>query len=341
MASTRAWNAGSGQASTADNGKNKKWLPPDNGHENGQAFQGGNASQWARALGWFSLGLGLMQIAAPRRVAELVGLEQRDQTNALMRAVGLREVVSGIGILTQAQPTPWIWARVGGDALDLALLTSAMGSPGADRNRVAAATAAVVGVTAADALLGARLSAEVEPAAQETSEPRSVPVATAITVGAPANRVYQAWEGFRNLPRFMGEFASVEVTDDRVSRWRAALPAGRSLEWDVEITESSPNERIAWQTSEGAPVAASGQIRFRQAPRDQGTEVIFTAEFTPPGGELGARIGGIFSDPIGTKIQNDLRRFKQLMELGEIVASDDSVISGPNPAQPTTANSAA
>ena len=75
-------------------------------------------------------------------------------------------------------------------------------------------------------------------------------------------------------------------------------------------------------------------MRFRTAPGNRGTQVIFDARFSPPGGELGKKIAGIFAEALGTKIGNDLRRFKQLVELGEIVHSDDSIIPGPNPAQP-------
>jgi uncharacterized membrane protein len=75
-------------------------------------------------------------------------------------------------------------------------------------------------------------------------------------------------------------------------------------------------------------------VRFRPAPGERGTEVVFDATFSPPGGELGKKIAGFFAEALGTRIGSDLRRFKQLVELGEIVHSDDSVIPGPNPAQP-------
>jgi len=111
-------------------------------------------------------------------------------------------------------------------------------------------------------------------------------------------------------------------------------PAGITLTWDVEITEATPNQRIAWQTTQGTTLNASGEVRFRSAPGGRGTEVVFDATFTPPGGELGKKIAGVFAEALGTKIGSDLRRCKQLVELGEIVHSDDSVIPGPNPAQP-------
>jgi uncharacterized membrane protein len=158
----------------------------------------------------------------------------------------------------------------------------------------------------------------------------------AITVNAPIAEVYAFWEDFRNLPRFMGDFASVEVSSDRNSCWTLTAPAGITLNWDVEIVEATENQRIIWQTAAGTTLKASGEVRFRSAPAGRGTEVVFDATFNPPGGELGKKIAGFFAEALGTKIGSDLRRFKQLVELGEIVHSDDSVIPGPNPAQPPT-----
>lgn len=101
----------------------------------------------ARALGWISIGLGLAEGVAPQGVARLVGLRPTDANRRLLRGMGMREIASGIGIL-QGEPTPWGWGRVAGDALDLGLLGLAMRSENAQRGRVVAATAAVLGVTA-------------------------------------------------------------------------------------------------------------------------------------------------------------------------------------------------
>ena len=288
----------------------------------------------ARVLGWFSLGLGLAQVAAPSKVARLIGVDDDSNTVAMMRLVGAREIASGIGILTQSKPTPWLWARVGGDAMDLALLRSAMDSPRSDRDRVATATAAVLGIAAIDTLCSTRLTVEPDAPDAAVHQSGAVHATSAVTVNGPVGTVYGYWEDFQNLPRFMKDFASVQVSGNRQSRWSLTAPAGITVEWDVEITESVRNEQIAWKTAEGSQLHASGVVRFRTAPANRGTEVLFDAQFTPPGGELGKKIAGIFAEALGTKISNDLRRFKQLVELGEIVHSDDSLIPGPNPAQP-------
>ena len=116
-----------------DNG----WSPPrtseGNGRHDRRQAPDETARQLARAMGWFSVGFGLAALAAPSRIAQLVGLPGKGGNHALLRAIGVREIASGVGILTQQDPSSWLWARVGGDALDLALLTRAMGDDEADR----------------------------------------------------------------------------------------------------------------------------------------------------------------------------------------------------------------
>jgi uncharacterized membrane protein len=161
-----------------------------------------------------------------------------------------------------------------------------------------------------------------------------VHVTAAVTVQAPIREIFAVWDGFQGLPRFMTDAATVQITGNRQSRWTVPGPAGMTLEWDLQVTESRPNEQIAWRTADGGPFAAEGTVRFRTAPGDRGTQVIFAAHFSPPGGALGQKVAQPLADIFKVKIGNDLRRFKQLMELGEIVHSDDSIVPGPNPAQP-------
>src|SRR5215212_5657277 len=111
-------------------------------------FNGGDKVQcMAEGLGWFSIALGVAEFLAPRTVGRLIGVESRA---GLMRLMGLREIISGVGILTQRNSAAWVRSRVAGDAIDLSMLASSLVSSDNDRTRVAAATAAVVGVTALD-----------------------------------------------------------------------------------------------------------------------------------------------------------------------------------------------
>jgi uncharacterized membrane protein len=313
-----------------------------NGGYDRRGISNDSGRQLTRAVGWFSLGFGAAALAAPHKIAQFAGLPGNGGNQMLVRAIGLRELASGIGILTQQDPSSWLWARVGGDALDLALLTRAMGDARADRGRVATATAAVIGVTALDAYATKQMTQDQNGVETDHSQPRAQEprVASAITVNAPIAEVFAAWDGFSSAPRFMDSFAAVRVTDDRLSHWDMALPAGLSVSWDAAITDVVPNERIAWRTGDASTLSGSGEVRFRPAPGDRGTEILFEARFDPPGGELGDKIAGLFTDPLGVKLNNDLRRFKQLTELGEIVKSDDSIVKGPNPAQPVAQDAA-
>jgi hypothetical protein len=127
----------------------------DGGHRHALLASNVAQDRVSRGLGWFSIGLGLAEIAAPRQLASVAGLPDRP---LLLRMLGLREIGSGLGILSQRDRAPWLWSRVAGDAMDLALLGAALRSPKSSRARVGGATAAVIAVTAVDALSGWRES---------------------------------------------------------------------------------------------------------------------------------------------------------------------------------------
>jgi hypothetical protein len=111
----------------------------------------------AKGLGWFSIGLGLAEVAAPRTMTRALGLEGQE---GLVRAYGLREMATGIGILAARRKAPWLWGRVAGDALDLATLGTGLGEDNRKRSAVGLAVAAVAGVTAADLYCAQALSAQ-------------------------------------------------------------------------------------------------------------------------------------------------------------------------------------
>jgi uncharacterized membrane protein len=248
----------------------------------------------ARGLGWFSIGLGLAQIGAPGSVARLIGVRDDDETRNTMFAIGLREIASGLGILSSPRPTGWVWSRVGGDLMDLALLGRSMNDRN-DKSRVAAATAAVAGVTVVDFLTGQQLSRQGNgtekrishaPGARQRSTGGKVHVVETITIKRPRQEVYGFWHNFENLPRFMAHLESVQVLDERRSHWKAKAPAGSTAEWDAETIEDRPNELIAWRSLEGSEIPNSGSVRFRDAPGNWGTEVRVEIQYQPPGGKI-------------------------------------------------------
>ena len=109
----------------------------------------------ARGLGWFSIGLGVAELVVPGQLARFLGMEERTE---LIRAYGAREIMTGIGILSQEDPTPWIWGRVAGDAVDLATLGPGLRAANPSQRNVIVAVAAVAGVTMLDAVCAQRLS---------------------------------------------------------------------------------------------------------------------------------------------------------------------------------------
>jgi hypothetical protein len=99
-----------------------------------------------RALGIFSIGLGAAELLAPGAIGRFLG----SRRHSLLRGFGARELAAGIGLLASRRLAPWLWARVGGDVLDLAALGFAI-ARGRRRNALIA-TGAVAGVTALDVL---------------------------------------------------------------------------------------------------------------------------------------------------------------------------------------------
>lgn len=277
----------------------------------------------ATFLGLFSVGLGLTEMIMPRSFARFIGIRGDDADCAIVRMFGLRELASGVGILSRPRPAGWLWSRVAGDAMDLAFLGGALASGAPVPERVAAATTAVLGVTALDAYASLRLSQQ---SGMSGRARRSGPIGVreVITVNRPAEDLYRFWHDFENLPRFMSHLESVEVTGPGRSRWKAKAPAGMTVEWDAEVLEDRPNELIAWRSLEGADVDNTGSVRFVPAPSGRGTEVRVVLHYDPPGGPIGAWIAALFGEAPEQQIHDDLRLFKQVMETGEVVLSDAS-----------------
>jgi hypothetical protein len=122
-----------------------------------QSRDGNGSLALAQGLGWFSIGLGVAELVAPEQLARFLGMEEHTQ---LIRAYGAREIATGLGILTQEDPTPWMWGRVGGDVLDLGTLAFGLSRDNPQRGNVGMAVAAVAGVTALDIVCAQKLSAE-------------------------------------------------------------------------------------------------------------------------------------------------------------------------------------
>ena len=139
-----------------------------------------------------------------------------------------------------------------------------------------------------------------------------------ITVDKPREEVFAFWRNLENLPRFMQHLHSVTTVDDKRSHWIVRGPSCKIVEWDAEIINEQPNELIAWRSIPGSDVDCAGSVLFKQAPGGRGTEVLLELQYLPPGGAIGAAIAKLMGENPANQIKEDLRRFKQLMEAGEI-----------------------
>ncbi|MCI4061058.1 SRPBCC family protein [Micromonospora sp. R77] len=225
--------------------------------------------------------------------------------------------------------------------MDLALLGRAWADRSGDRRRrVAVTTAVIAGITAVDVV------ATLRAGRARRARRRLVRMELAVTVNTPASEAYRFWRNLENLPRFMTHLESVRADDLRRSHWVARGPAGRSISWDAEIVDDRPNESLAWRSLPGARVPNAGRVRFLPAPGDRGTEVRVQLGYAPPAGRLGRAVAKLFGEEPEQQVRDDLRRFKQVLETGEVVRSDagpDGISLGQQlrqrPAQPLSAGS--
>ncbi|MBV9957253.1 MAG: SRPBCC family protein [Acidobacteria bacterium] len=146
---------------------------------------------------------------------------------------------------------------------------------------------------------------------------RGFKVEKSVTINKSPAELYSFWRNFENLPRFMNHLESVQVTGDNRSHWVAKAPAGSTVAWDAEIYNEKENELIAWRSLEGADVDNAGSVRFESDPNGRGTIVRVTLKYDPPGGTLGKLVAKLFGEAPDQQVEEDLRRFKQLMEAGE------------------------
>jgi uncharacterized membrane protein len=147
---------------------------------------------------------------------------------------------------------------------------------------------------------------------------RGVNVLESVTINKPIEQLYRFWRNLENLPQFMRHLESVEKMTDTISHWRAKGPAGTILEWDGEIFNEIPNKLIAWRSLEGADVVSAGSVNFDPAAGGHGTRVTVHLQYSPPGGKVGAALAKLLGADAETEIREDLRRFKEILETGDV-----------------------
>jgi uncharacterized membrane protein len=267
----------------------------------------------SRSLAWFSIGVGTVQLLAPRTCAHMLGLPTDRRSRRIVRTRGLRELVTGVGLLNSDHPG-FAWTRLAGDVLDLGLWASRWRSQRADGARLTGAMVATIGVAIVDAMALAAKRAAPEP----------TDIMASIRIEKEPGEVFRFWRRAENLSRFMGRLARVEPIDERNARWHTHGEGGEAQAWEVEIVEDEPDRLIAWRVRHGASIACSGVVGFVPAPGGRGTEVQVALHTHAASGTLGKAMARLFGESPRQELVSDLRRLKQVLETGEVVRSDSS-----------------
>ncbi|OBA70995.1 hypothetical protein A5641_11280 [Mycobacterium sp. 1554424.7] len=282
----------------------------------------GNATApLVKALAGASFGLGLAELAAPEKVAAVAGVDDTRVSRRVIRALGARECGHGAALLGGSDRL--VWTRVAGDALDVALLLAGVAARGRGRRRQGAISAAVLGGIGAVDLYTA-LRTTRNGGARHANGTRQRTVRAAVTVRRPPEDVYRFWRDLENLPSFMHHLQSVTEGADGRSHWVANSPVGQPVQWDAQITEDQPGKRIAWQSLPGSALQNGGSVEFTPASDGDGTEVRVRIGYQMPGGVVGRAAATLFGESPDQQVNDDLRRFKQILETGQVMRSDGS-----------------
>lgn len=173
------------------------------------------------------------------------------------------------------------------------------------------------GSTGHDAIykqLGVNTGVATNPASVSVPHQQGIHVESTVIVNRPIEQIYTFWRNFENLPQIMSHLEKVEVMEGGISRWTAKAPLNTKVSWDAAIITEKPYEVIGWRSLADAQIANAGSVRFRTLPGGQGTEIRVSMEYVPPAGQLGAAIARLLGEEPQVQIDEDLRKFKQLME---------------------------
>jgi uncharacterized membrane protein len=153
---------------------------------------------------------------------------------------------------------------------------------------------------------------------------KGIKVQQSVTINRPLLEVYRFWRNFENLPRFMDHLESVTVIDETRSHWVVKGPAGTRIEWDAVIHNEVVDDMIAWRSLPGSEVNHAGSVHFTPTTDGNGTDVRVVLNYEPPAGKVGAAVAKLLGEDPSKQVEEDLRRFKQVMDSGDVVASSKS-----------------
>ena len=155
---------------------------------------------------------------------------------------------------------------------------------------------------------------------QQLGGARGIHVEESVTINKPIGEVFRFWRNFENLPSFMQHLESVAVREEGISHWAAKGPAGIDVEWDARIINEVEDKVIGWQSLDGSTISTAGSVNFDET--EHGTRVRVHLQYNPPAGRLGAAVARLFGEEPNQTVREDLRRFKRLMETGEIPTTE-------------------
>ena len=146
-------------------------------------------------------------------------------------------------------------------------------------------------------------------------------VGRTVTIGKPKDEIYRSWRDFTRFPTFMENVEKVEDLGDGRSRWTVKAPLGSSVELITRITEDRPGDAIAWASEPESEIQTEGRVEFLDVAPGRGTGVRLTLKYDPPGGLPGRAVAKLLQREPNVQARRDLRRFKMLMETGEIATN--------------------
>lgn len=141
-----------------------------------------------------------------------------------------------------------------------------------------------------------------------------VKIEKTITIQRSPEQLYAYWRKLENLPRVMRHLESVEVLDNRRSRWVASGPAGLSVAWQAEVINERQNEMIAWRSLPGGDIDTAGSVRFKSLGAAGGTEVTVSLKYNPPAGKAGHWLATLLGQGLEQELDEDMGRLKSVME---------------------------
>lgn len=270
-----------------------------------------DAKRLPEALAYFSLGLGAAEMTASDTVARLSGIPNTH--HGLIRAMGLREVAAGAAMLSDPLDPKWSWARVGGDAIDLALIMLSFGSPRARRGRLFASMLTVLGVTALDVLTATFLTRTQTDRVhrRHLTRGRGERIEQSIAINCSPDQAYAFIHDFSKWPNIMPNLRTVQQNGDAELHMKAWINR-QDVEWRSDVIEDRPNEMISWRARDNGSYLKAGSIKMGWIPGGRGTLVRVEILQKP------LPVSAALDQSLDFRLREGLRRMKALIETGEI-----------------------